>query len=107
MVSGTKRVRVIEAYAPGNDVHKITKMKINQTWLASQTGPMECSMTPRGRSLRSACGEVPKARSEVGAPEDRVRDDGQQQHYGDRRAHPITSSAPAGTSGWLGPYGVS
>jgi hypothetical protein len=31
MVSGTKRVSVIEAYASGNEVHKITKMKINQT----------------------------------------------------------------------------
>ncbi len=31
MVNGTNSVSVIDAYASGNDVHKITKMKINQT----------------------------------------------------------------------------
>ena len=48
IVSGTKSVSVIEAYASGNDVHKITKMKINQTWLASHTGPIERSIMSRG-----------------------------------------------------------
>ena len=34
-------------------------MKINQTWLASHTGPIECSMTARGRASRT--GRLPYA----------------------------------------------
>ena len=113
-VNGTKRVSVIDAYASGKDVHKITKMKINQTWLASHTGPMECSIVARGCAPRSgaAGSQVPESGAEVGTAEDRVRDNGQQQHHGDGRAHPTVSSAFAGSSveasvSALGPYGVS
>lgn len=31
----------------GNSVHIMTSTKISQTWLASHTGPMECSMRLR------------------------------------------------------------
>ena len=65
MVSGTKRVRVIEAYASGNPVHSTTKQKMSQTWFASQTGPIEWSMTSRGRSPRLA---PPASRSQKPAP---------------------------------------
>jgi hypothetical protein len=65
MASGTKSVNVIEAYASGNPVHKTTKMKINQTWLASQTGPIERSIISRGCSPRSA---PPALRSQKPAP---------------------------------------
>jgi hypothetical protein len=65
MVRGTNSVRVIEAYASENEVHKTTKLKISQTWLASQTGPMERSMTARGRRPRSA---PPAVRSQNPAP---------------------------------------
>ena len=40
-------------------------MKINQTWLASHTGPIECSMTARGRAPRWA---PPAVRSQNPAP---------------------------------------
>jgi hypothetical protein len=65
IISGTNSVSVIEAYASGNDVHSTTKMKINQTWLASHTGPIECSMTARGRAPRSG---PPAVRSQNPAP---------------------------------------
>ena len=73
-VSGTKSVRVIDAYASGKQVHSSTQTKISHTWLASQTGAMAWSMTSRGRSprLRPARHEVPEAGAEVGAAEDRV-----------------------------------
>src|SRR6476646_294743 len=64
-VSGTNKVSVIDAYASGNAVHKMTNMKINHTWLASQTGPIEWSITSRGRSPRSA---PPATRSQNPAP---------------------------------------
>ena len=41
IISGTDRASVVGAYASGNDVHGTTKMKINQTWLASSAGPIE------------------------------------------------------------------
>jgi hypothetical protein len=41
IISGTNRVGVIEACASGNDVRSTTKVKINQTWLASHAGPIE------------------------------------------------------------------
>jgi hypothetical protein len=56
---------VIEAYASENDVHKTTKMKINQTWLASHTGPIERAIAARGRPPRSA---PPAVRSQNPAP---------------------------------------
>src|SRR3954451_25124683 len=64
-VSGTNRVRVIEAYAVGKQVQSTTNVKINHTWLASHTGPIEWSMTSRGRWPRSAS---PATRSQKPAP---------------------------------------
>ena len=64
-VSGTKRVRVIEAYASGKQVHSSTHTKISHTWLASQTGAMAWSMTSRGRSPRLV---PPATRSQKPAP---------------------------------------
>ena len=63
--SGTNRVSVIEAYASEKPVHSTTKQKISQTWLASHTGPIEWSITSRGRSPRSA---PPATRSQNPAP---------------------------------------
>ena len=65
MVSGTNRVSMIDAYADGKAVHITTKMKISQTWFASQTGPIERSMTARGRAPRRA---PPAVRSQNPAP---------------------------------------
>ena len=65
IISGTNSVSVIDAYASGNEVHRMTKMKINQTWLASHTGPIERSTTARGRAPRSG---PPAVRSQNPAP---------------------------------------
>ena len=62
---GTNIVRVIDAYASGKQVHKTTKTKINHTWFASHTGPIEWSMTSRGCFPRSA---PPAVRSQKPAP---------------------------------------
>ena len=71
-------------------------MKISQTWLASHTGPIEWSITSRGRSprVRAAGDEIPEPGAEVGAAEDGVGRDGEEQHHGDRVVlmHTVTSS---------------
>ena len=61
-------------------------MKISQTWLASHTGPIEWSITSRGRSpaLGAAGDEVPEAGAEVGAAEHGVGRD--------RRANSTTAT---------------
>ena len=89
IVSGTNSVSVIEAYASGNPVHSTTKQKISHTWLASQTGPIEWSITSRGRSPRVA---PPATRSQNPAPKSAppktaYSDDGEQQQHGDGGAH--------------------
>ena len=99
MVSGTNSVSMIEAYAVGNAVQVTTKMKISQTWLASQTGPIERSISrarPRA-ALRAAGGEVPEAGAEVGAAEHGVRREGEQQDDRDRgrSSAPLAPRAPA------------
>src|SRR3954468_11492954 len=65
IVSGTNTVKVIDAYATGKHVHSTTNVKMSQTWLASHTGPIACSMTARGRAPRSA---PPAIRSQNPAP---------------------------------------
>ena len=51
--SGTYRVDATDANATGKAVQKITSTKISQTWLASQTGLIECSTIPApGRRAR-------------------------------------------------------
>ncbi len=63
--SGTNSVSPIEANASEKPVHRTTRQKINHTWFASQTGPIEWAMTARGRSPRSA---PPAIRSQNPAP---------------------------------------
>src|SRR6478735_1265967 len=65
IVSGTNRVSMIDANASANAVHSTTRQKISQTWLASQTGPIEWSTSARGRAPRSA---PPAVRSQNPAP---------------------------------------
>ncbi len=64
-VKGTNSVSMIEAYASEKPVHRRTKQKINQTWLASHTGPIDWSISRRGRSPRAA---PPATRSQKPAP---------------------------------------
>src|SRR5450756_1969499 len=49
----------------GNAVHRVTSTKISQTWFASQTGPIECSMRPRTGAPRSG---PPASRSQMPPP---------------------------------------
>src|SRR3954447_12597391 len=65
IVSGTNRVRVIEAYACGKQVQRTTNTKMSQTWLASHTGAIEWSMTSRGLAPRV---DPPATRSQKPAP---------------------------------------
>src|SRR4051812_34547164 len=64
-VSGMYNVDAIAANTGGKTVHKRTSTKINQTWLASQTGPMTCSMRAR-RGFPTAA--EPASRSQMPAP---------------------------------------
>jgi len=64
-VSGTKSVSVIEAKASEKAVQSTTREKMSQTWFASHTGPIEWSMTARGRSPFFA---PPAMRSQNPAP---------------------------------------
>ncbi len=89
IVNGTNSVSVIEAYASGNPVHSNTKQKISHTWLPSQMGPIEWSITSRGRSPRVA---PPATRSQNPAPKSAppktaYSHDGEQQQHGDGGAH--------------------
>src|SRR5258707_1151282 len=43
-VSGTYSVDITAANARGKPVHNVTSTKMSQTWLASHTGPIECSI---------------------------------------------------------------
>jgi len=53
-VSGMYSVDATAANTSGTAVHRITTTKISQTWLASQTGPMTRSMSPRCADPRCA-----------------------------------------------------
>lgn len=46
-----KRAVVSDANAGGNALNNRTKMKMNQTWFASQMGPMLASMSARWACL--------------------------------------------------------
>src|SRR4029078_272109 len=65
-VSGTNSVSVIDANASEKAVQSTTRHKISQTWFASHTGPIDLSMSRRGRSPRSA---PPATRSQNPAPQ--------------------------------------
>src|SRR6185436_3914544 len=64
-VSGTNSVSMTDAKTSENAVHSTTRQKINHTWLASHTGPIECSISPRARLPRTA---PPAVRSQNPAP---------------------------------------
>ena len=107
---------------PGTPVHSTTKQKISHTWLASHTGPIEWSISSRGRSPRSGAAgqQVPEPGAEVGAAEHGVRGDADEQHDRDggrssaaassRRprlgARAAARSARTGTSVVVEPAGV-
>ncbi len=73
-VSGMYSVEEMAANSGGNAVHISTSTKISQTWLASQTGPMECSIrAPARRARRAPPGQqVPDPGPEVGPAEQGV-----------------------------------
>ena len=56
---------MIAEKALGKAVQSTTRTKISQTWLASQTGPIERSICARTRSARSP---LPASRSQTPAP---------------------------------------
>ena len=60
--SGSASVEVIEPNARGNAVQRTTRMKMSQTWFASQTGAIERLM--RTRSSMS----LPAVRSQMPVP---------------------------------------
>ena len=64
-VSGIHRVEATAPNSGGNAVHIMTSTKISQTWLASQTGPIECSIRARCFAPRRA---PPATRSQNPAP---------------------------------------
>jgi hypothetical protein len=64
-VSGMYRVVTTAANAPENAVQSTTSTKMSQTWLASHTGPSECSMRSRRRAPRRV---PPASRSQIPAP---------------------------------------
>jgi hypothetical protein len=64
-VNGMYRVDMTAANTGGNAVHSSTTTKISQTWLASHTGPMLCSMSCRCGAPRR---EPPASKSQAPAP---------------------------------------
>ena len=64
-VSGTYSVDATGVNPAGNPVHSTTSTKISQTWLASQTGPIACSITARWGAPRRV---PPARRSQMPAP---------------------------------------
>ena len=64
-LSGTNSAVMMAANAGGNAVHSSTRMKISHTWLASQTGVIDSSISSRGRAPRSG---PPATRSQIPPP---------------------------------------
>ena len=64
-------VEVTASNAAGNAVQRTTRMKISQTWFASQTGPMQRSIRPPSpfAPFAGAAEQVPHAGAEVGSAE--------------------------------------
>ena len=93
--------------ASGNPVQRTTRMKMSQTWLASQTGAASARSgggPTRGPMLRLAY-QLPGAGAEVGSGEDGVEGGAEEQHRGDHLglAH-FASPSSGGSPG--GPYGI-
>ena len=93
-----------------NAVQRTTRMKISQTWLASQTGPIAVSISRRARSPRSPspADQRPEPGAEVGAAEDGVERGADPEDRGGDvgLAHPDPPATGAGGSS-RGPYGTS
>jgi hypothetical protein len=64
-VRGMIMVDITAANTGGNPVQSTTRAKISQTWLASHTGPIECSISSRWAQPRRA---PPANRSQNPAP---------------------------------------
>ena len=64
-LSGMNNVENTASKAEANPVQSTTSMKISQTWLASQTGPIAQSISSRGRRPRSP---LPASRLQRPAP---------------------------------------
>jgi hypothetical protein len=62
---GMIMVDITAANTGGNPVQSTTRAKISQTWLASHTGPIECSISSRWAQPRRA---PPANRSQNPAP---------------------------------------
>ncbi len=105
-----KSVEKIDSNAVGNPVQRTTSMKMSQTWLASQTGPIAQSINARGRRPCSPPpGEqAPDAGAEVRAAEDGVhrRNDEEDDGDGVGFAHAGVPAGP-GAGPDSGPYGTS
>ncbi len=65
IVSGAYSVEATGVKPAGNPVHSTTSTKISQTWLASHTGPIACSITARWRAPPLV---PPASRSQMPAP---------------------------------------
>ena len=96
------------ANTDGKPVHSSTMAKISQTWLASHTGPIECSIrSAGGRPRLAAAGDqVPEPAAEVGAAEQHVSGQAEPQHgeheLGERHVssrtwYPVTSASCGAT----------
>ena len=73
---GTYSVVMIAPKASGKAVQRTTRMKISQTWLASQTGVSERWIRARGARpllVVEAREQVPEPAAEVRSPEKRVQ----------------------------------
>ncbi len=64
-LSGTNSVVKMRAKAPGKPVQSSTRAMISQTWLDSQTGPMERSIRRRAGAPAAA---APASRSQTPPP---------------------------------------
>ena len=82
-----------------NAVQSTTSTKISQTWLASHTGPIECSISVAlPRPAPGAAGEqVPDAGAEVGAAEQGVGDE-PDEHHAEQHLRERHGQHPPGSS---------
>ena len=107
-LSGMNSVEKIASNAGEKPVQRTTRTKISQTWLASQTGPIAESISSRGRRPLAAAGQqAPEPRAEVGAAEDGVHRQPDEEDDGDGVGLAHRRRSSAADAGRLGPYGTS
>ena len=95
-LSGTNSAVMMAANAGGNAVHSSTRMKISHTWLASQTGVMDSSMSSRGAAPRSA---PPASRSQIPPPKSAPPNSA----YAAMTTNRIAATAMASGEGFMAP----